>query len=1683
MRVPFALFTVLLLAPAHLVAQASACAAYEMVEAPDPISPPYLDRQVIFIHGYEKSEINDLTFDGRCETAMAADRLRDYWGVTAPEPTAMATLVQQLLATGHRVSFWKWPTLLSMTSAASELKAWIRDHGTAQEIILVGHSMGGLVALQALTTTLTEPQLRARTIRVVTLGTPHWGTESGDFFGRQLPATEEVQPDSPFISALRARRTAQDNAMTFMLGGRVPITHFCAARLIGGPIPGTGDCVVHANSAFDGDPRMPDATGDPHRIRLNGDAWDGYDHSQIALMYTADDLPSDASRGMALRQTLTDLLVSSLRPSIVVNRSTVQFDGTGEVTVAATSGNAGSLIGVTATVQNQAATQWLFAAAMTPRASATQPSQITVSANASGLAPGTYTGVVTISANRAPAVPVVVTLTVSPQSAPALSASPPQLIGGGTVTLSWTPVAGASSYTLERSRNRSFTDLAPVVTTGTSVNEPIAVSGTPVVLYYRVRANNSGFSNEVTVTAVPEPPTGMSVAPTSVSLTGLVGGGTVSAELTPRLDGISTFTWCVVGVVPAGTGNFLEFPSSCGNQSTLPIQVRANQARTAGVGSYSGTVEIRSPQSGNVPLSVPVTFEVRDGSSSGIDLVVENAYIDYAYHDPRVEGAAPGAQIRYYWNVKNIGTNTLAANSTTYGRTSVYWGTSPNAASICQNSVNLSGNVLNRTTAISAGGTKLEVEIDELPAAAYTVGQSYLMFHVDGDWDSGVCLGLPGNIGETNENNNHFILPLYIPRSAVLSGLAASATLTGGFGETVTASLPFTNSGDRSLVVQATSSDARIAVTVLNDRILLQTNTATWPPGSSSATLAVTSNGGNASVPVQLTVGARPVITLSHSAVQLTTRTPTQGELSISNGGGSTLSWNVASSAGWLSAIPAAGVNAGTVVWTADPAGLVPGTYTATLDVSAAYAENSPATLTVSLIVPPPPQARILITPGGGAGTVRIDPGAATCQFNDSTGSPAPCDAVFDPGAAITLTAAAASGFLFHHWRSGTDSVSASNPFSLSLAADRELSAEFRRIATLSVQADAGGIARQTGGGATGFAGRSVTVAAEANQGMYFRYWALGTDSVSIANPYTFSIDEDRALTAVFSPPARVTYRAEPAQGGTVSLIAGTVVGPIGRSVTVQVQTTGSYQLGGWHRNGAGVGAVNPLSLVVTGDVDLVAVVYVMQPDLRTFYEMRPAVAEIGYPTQLTVQFRNNGYTSAAGGWSWRLYLSSDSIADAGDRNLLTQIQPQTIALGGRIDVSASFTVPVGVDTGTYRLIAVADALGELVENDDANNAATYDVTVAGGLRTLQVAASPPDGGRVELLEGSLEGLSGRMARARAIPNDGFQFRIWRYETPSFTETWSAVNPLEFSITDNATLLAVFERVTTLTVSSSPPSGGTAVISSGLATGPLGRSVSMTATPAPNHIFRFWRHRGDSVSVENPYVRVVSADDTVTAVFGQSATLLVTAGAGGSAVQVSGTPTGLAGRSVRVLASAGAGFLFRYWSIGTDSVSADSSYAFSLPGDRTINAVFGAAFTLQLVATPTGSGTVQLLQGNLVGLAGRLVRVNAIPAADHVFVAWKEGSTVVSRTAEWSGIVSANRTLTAEFLMADVDFIRRALDHLRRGTGLSITDQQSLDLVGNQDGAFNLGDILALLDRPGVVSPTLRASLLIGVDP
>lgn len=161
--------------------------------------------------------------------------------------------------------------------------------------------------------------------------------------------------------------------------------------------------------------------------------------------------------------------------------------------------------------------------------------------------------------------------------------------------------------------------------------------------------------------------------------------------------------------------------------------------------------------------------------------------------------------------------------------------------------------------------------------------------------------------------------------------------------------------------------------------------------GVYNTTLHVTSNGGDADVPVTLEVGAPPLLGYSPPSLDFGTSSNLE-ILNIFNSGGTILSWSITPMAPWVSAIPPSGTNNATVFVAVDRAGLAPGTHTTYLDVSS---NGGNAQIPVSLVIPAPVPA-LGVTPGSLAFAANqtqkqlsiFNAGTGTLTWNVAPGEP-----------------------------------------------------------------------------------------------------------------------------------------------------------------------------------------------------------------------------------------------------------------------------------------------------------------------------------------------------------------------------------------------------------------------------------------------------------------------------------------------------------------------------------------------------------------------------------------------------------------------------------------------------------------------------------------------------------------------
>ena len=490
----------------------------------------------------------------------------------------------------------------------------------------------------------------------------------------------------------------------------------------------------------------------------------------------------------------------------------------------------------------------------------------------------------------------------------------------------------------------------------------------------------------------------------------------------------------------------------------------------------------------------------------------------------------------------------------------------------------------------------------------------------------------------------------------------------------------------------------------------------------------------------------------------------------------------------------------------------------------------------------------------------------------------------------------------------------------------------------------------------------TLTATPSAGAGYTFSHWTKGNSNVSTENPYTFKVSENATYTANFTKQAMYTVTAttSPAEGGNVS---GGGQFRSGESCTLTAAAKSGYVFSCWKKNGNQVSTSNPYTFTVEGDASYTAVFTKVET----------------YTITTTANPSAGGTVIGAG-----KYIS-------GDRCTLTATAKSGYVFscwmqgGYQVSTSPSYTFLVTCNA-TYTAVFVK------------NSTTKY---------TISVNANPSGGGTVT---GGGQYASGTSCTLTATPKSGYVFSYWK-KGNSQVGTESTYT---FPVSCNATYTAVFTKITTYTVngSASPSNGGTV---SGGGKFMYGDKCTLTATPKSGYLFSCWKKGSSQVGTESTYTFTVTGNVTYTAVFTKITTYTVTESArpsnGGT---VSGGGKYTAGEKCTLTATPKSGYVFSCWKKGSQEVSTDNAYTFTVTGNVTYTAVFTkiATYTVTGSASPSNGGTVS---GGGKYTAGDKCTLTATPKSGYVFSCWKKGSQEVGTDNAYTFTVTGNVTYTAVF--------------------------------------------------------------------
>ncbi len=229
-----------------------------------------------------------------------------------------------------------------------------------------------------------------------------------------------------------------------------------------------------------------------------------------------------------------------------------------------------------------------------------------------------------------------------------------------------------------------------------------------------------------------------------------------------------------------------------------------------------------------------------------------------------------------------------------------------------------------------------------------------------------------------------------------------------------------------------------------------------------------------------------------------------------------------------------------------------------------------------------------------------------------------------------------------------------------------------------------------------------------------------------------------------------------------------------------------------------------------------------------------------------------------------------------------------------------------------------------------------------------------------------------------------------------------------------------FTTIPQITTAVNLAAGGT-VIGSG--TFAQSSTVTVAATPKTGYTFTNWTDSGSttSVSTSPSYQFTVNGNRALVANFTiipPAKFAVVTSSspiAGGSTF---GGGSYDVGTSVTVIESPNPGYTFVNWTENGTVVSTSSSFQFTLSANRTFVANFSIVPALQfaviLANSPAAGGTNT---GSGSYASGTSVTISASPNTGYTFVNWTEGTTVISTSASYTFVITASRTLVANYVI------------------------------------------------------------------
>ena len=459
-----------------------------------------------------------------------------------------------------------------------------------------------------------------------------------------------------------------------------------------------------------------------------------------------------------------------------------------------------------------------------------------------------------------------------------------------------------------------------------------------------------------------------------------------------------------------------------------------------------------------------------------------------------------------------------------------------------------------------------------------------------------------------------------------------------------------------------------------------------------------------------------------------------------------------------------------------------------------------------------------------------------TVSASPSNGGTVSGAGTYQNGSTCTLTATPNTGYSFVRWMKNGNQVSTNHSYSFTVTANASYVAEFSLNSyTISVSANPSAGGMVSGAGEYNH-GASCTLTATPNEGYNFVRWTKNGSQVSTNPSYCFTVTESASYVAVFSQNSyTISVSANPSASGTVS---GGGTYNYGSTCTLTATSATGYTFSNWTENGEVVSTEATYSFTVTGDRNLVS--------NFDFVGEIPSIelVEINGITYDHICFH---FIIDDGGSAVSIAMVN-VLDEAGNWLFGTGwADPDNDFWGCRTNLSLS-------PSTTYIFQPYADNSN----GTGYGTPVTYTTLPAPVFYTINATVNPEVGGTVSGV-GVYE--EGSTCTLTATPNVGYAFVNWTEND----EVVSAEATYSFTVTENASYVAVFSLNSyTVSASANPSAGGTV---SGGGTYNYGSNCTLTATANTDYTFTNWTENGEVVSTEATYSFAVTGDRDLVANF------------------------------------------------------------------------------------------------------------------------------------------------------------------------------------------------------------------------